>query len=226
MWRATVAIGLGVALAGATIAPTVFAEDPPAAGQNPSHQHDAPAAPGADKPADHMQQHMHQHMEMMHGAKASGPTMPGQDAFGAIAEVVRILEADPATDWSKVDLERLRQHLIDMNEVVLRAAVKQAPVPGGLAMEITGPGRTEQAIGAMVVPHAVELDRMPSFAARTETIPGGVRLTVVAKQPEAAAVVARIRGLGFAGLITEGAHHQAHHLAMARGEALGHRHSH
>jgi len=218
MWRATVAIGLGVALAGATVVPTVFAEDPPASGQNPSHQHDSPAAPGADKPADHM--------EMMRGMKASGPTMPGQDAFGAIAEVVRILEADPATDWSKVDLERLRQHLIDMNEVVLRAAVKQAPVPGGLAMEITGTGRTEQAIEAMVVPHAAELDRMPSFAARTETIPGGVRLTVVAKKPEAAAVVARIRGLGFAGLITEGAHHQPHHLAMARGEALGHSHSH
>jgi len=226
MWRATVAIGLGVALAGVTVVPTVFAEDPPAAGQSPSHQHNSPAAPGADKPADHMSEHMRQHMEMMRGMKASGPTMPGQDAFGAIAEVVRILEADPATDWSKVDLERLRQHLIDMNEVVLRAAVKQTPVPGGLAMEITGTGRTEQAIGAMVVPHAAELDRMPSFAARTETIPGGVRLTVVAKQPEAAAVVARIRGLGFAGLITEGAHHQAHHLAMARGEALGHGHSH
>jgi hypothetical protein len=222
MWRATVAIGLGVALAGATVAPAVFAEDPPASGQNPPHQHDSPAAPGADKHGEHMRQHM----EMMHGMAAGGPTMPGQDAFGAIAEVVKILEADPATDWSRVDVERLRQHLIDMNEVVLRAAVKQTPVPGGLTMEVTGTGRTEQAIGAMVVPHAVELDGMPDWSARTETIPGGVRLTVVAKKPEAAAVVARIRGLGFAGLITEGAHHQAHHLAMARGEALGHSHTH
>lgn len=226
MWRVIVVTGLGVALAGALAAPTVFAEDPPAAGQSPSHQHDAPAPPGADKPADHMRQHMEQHKEMMRKMAGSGPALPGQDAFGAIAEVVRILEADPATDWSKVDIERLRQHLIDMNEVVLRAAVKQAPVPGGLAMEITGAGRTEQAIGAMVVPHAVELDRMPDWSARTETIPGGVRLTVVARTPEAAAVVARIRGLGFAGLITEGAHHQAHHLAMARGGAPGHTHTH
>jgi non-heme chloroperoxidase len=67
---------------------------------------------------------------------AGAPTMPGQDAFGAIAEVVRILEADPATDWTKVDIERLRQHLIDMNEVVLRSEVKQTAVPGGLAMEV------------------------------------------------------------------------------------------
>ena len=54
------------------------------------------------------------------------PTQPGQDAFGAIQEIVRILEADPATDWSKVDLEALREHLIDMNEVTLHAAVVAA----------------------------------------------------------------------------------------------------
>ena len=153
------------------------------------------------------------------------PAAPGQDAFGAIAEIVRVLDADPATDWSKVDLERLRQHLIDMNEVVLRSTVKQTPVPGGLAMEITGAGRTEQAIRAMVVSHAAELDRLPSFTAKTEPIAGGVRLTVVAKRADDAKAVARIRGLGFAGLMTEGAHHQAHHLAMAKGEAIaGHTH--
>jgi hypothetical protein len=164
-----------------------------------------------------------EHMRMMHAG--SGPTMPGQDAFGAIAEIVRILEADPATDWDKVDLERLRRHLIDMNEVVLRSAVTQTPVAGGLAMEVTGAGRTEQAILAMVVPHATELDRMPEWSAKTEPIPGGVRLTVTAKRADDAKLVARIRGLGFAGLITEGAHHQAHHLAMAKGEALhGHTH--
>jgi hypothetical protein len=166
-----------------------------------------------------------EHMRAMHGMAEGLPTMPGQDAFGAIAEIVRILDGDPATDWAKVDIERLRQHLIDMNEVMLRAAVKQTPIPGGLAMEITGAGRTEQAIRAMVVPHAIELGRLPSFAARTESMPGGVRLTVLSRNPDDAKSVARIRGLGFAGLITEGAHHQAHHLAMAKGEALaGHTH--
>ena len=51
----------------------------------------------------------------MQGA-ATSPPMPGQDAFGAIQEIVQILDADPKTDWSKVDLEALRQHLIDMDE--------------------------------------------------------------------------------------------------------------
>jgi len=160
-----------------------------------------------------------------HQPHGAGPTMPGQDAFGAIAEIVRILDADPATDWSRVDLERLRQHLIDMHEVVLRSSVKPTSIPGGLAVEVTGTGRTVGAIRAMVVPHAVELDRMPSLAAKTEPVTGGVRLTVVARKADDPKVVARIRGLGFAGLMTEGAHHQAHHLAMAKGAALaGHAH--
>lgn len=217
MWRAVVAIALGATLASTVVAHTVFAQNRPAAGPGPAHPHGA--MPSHDSP-------MHaQHRQAKHGMASGAPTMPGQDAFGAIAEIVRTLDADPATDWSKVDIERLRQHLIDMNEVVLRSVVEQTPVPGGLAMEITGTGRTEQAIRAMVVPHAVELDRMPSFAARTETIAGGVRLTVVAKRPDDPKSVARIRGLGFAGLITEGAHHQPHHLAMAKGEAVaGHTH--
>jgi hypothetical protein len=217
MWRTALAIGLVVALGGAVAAQTVFAQRQPPAGPAPAHQHGAMPSHGSGTHA--------QHMQAMHGMTGSAPTMPGQDAFGAIAEIVRILEADPATDWSKVDIERLRQHLIDMNEVMLRSAVTQASVPGGLAMDITGAGRTEQAIRAMVVPHAAELDRMAEWSARTETITGGVRLIVVAKRPDDATVVARIRGLGFAGLMTQGAHHQPHHLAMAKGEALaGHTH--
>jgi hypothetical protein len=166
-----------------------------------------------------------EHVRMMRAMAGAGPTMPGQDAFGAMAEIVRILEADPATDWSKVDLERLRQHLIDMNEVMLHSVVNQTPIAGGLAMEISGSGRTEQAIRAMVVPHASELARMAEWSATTVVIPGGVRLTVVAKRPDDTRLLARIRGLGFAGLMTQGAHHQSHHLAMAKGEALtGHGH--
>ena len=207
MWKSTVAIAFGVAVVGAVLTHTVLAQNAPASGQHHGHQSAPPQ--GGD---------MHsQHMPAMRGALGSVPALPGQDAFGAIAEVVRILEADPATDWSTVDLERLRQHLIDMNEVVLRSAVAGTAVAGGLAMEITGTGRTEQAIRAMVVPHAMELDRAPQWSARTEPIAGGVRLVVVARRPDDVRTIARIRGLGFAGLLTQGAHHQPHHLAMARG---------
>jgi hypothetical protein len=165
------------------------------------------------------------HGHSMGSASSGVPTLPGQDAFGAIQEIVRILEVDPSTDWSKVNLERLRQHLIDMNDVTLRSEVKSTPVPGGLAMDVTGAGRTEEAIRRMVGPHAVELNAMSQWSAKTEQIPGGLRLTVVAKKPDDAKTVARIRGLGFIGLLVQGGHHQPHHLAMAKGDEMpGHGH--
>src|SRR5712691_11021820 len=177
-----------------------------------------PPGPGGPGPMSHESMHQGQH-------PADAPAMPGQDAFGAIAEIVRLLEADPTTDWSRVDLERLRQHLIDMNEVVLRAAVKPAQAPGGLAMEITGAGRTRAAIRAMVVPHAAELDKMLRWTAKAEPIAAGARLTVVARDAGDTTTIARIRGLGFAGLLVQGGHHGPHHLAMARGELpAAHRH--
>ncbi|HET7340203.1 MAG TPA: hypothetical protein VFL90_01985 [Methylomirabilota bacterium] len=196
---------LAALLLGAAVA------SPLALAQGPSMPH--PMPPGAMP-----------HGAMGHGAMAAETSQPGQAAFAALAEVVRVLDADPDTDWSRVDLERVRQHLIDMDEVLLRATVTQAPVPGGLAMDVTGSGRTEQAIRAMLPAHAHELDALPAYAAKAEPIAGGVRLTVTAKNAGDAKAVARLRGLGFAGLLTEGGHHGPHHLALARGQAPGHMH--
>ena len=56
----------------------------------------------------------------MHGQQSGltdTVTMPGQDAFGAIQEIVQILQSDPKTDWSKVNIDALRQHLIDMRDI-------------------------------------------------------------------------------------------------------------
>lgn len=182
-------------------------------GQMPHGQMPQGQMPQGAMPHAGMSQGMHQQHHAM-----GGSMQPGQGAFGAIAEVVRTLEADPNTNWSKVDIERLRQHLIDMDEVVLRAAVTAKPVAGGLAMEITGSGRTVQAIRAMIIPHTAELDAMPAWSAKAEALPDGVRLIVLARDPSDAKTVARIRGLGFAGLLVQGGHHGPHHLAMARGE--------
>jgi len=199
------------ALGAALVAGGVWAQapQPMPPGQMPHGQ----MPPGA-MPHGAMPHGMHQ----QHHPAGGGAMQPGQGAFGAMAEVVRILEADPATDWSKVDVERLRQHLIDMDEVVLRASVKATQVPGGLSMDVTGEGRTARSIRDMVMPHAAELDGMPAWSAKAEPITGGVRLTVVAREPGDPQAVARIRGLGFAGLLVQGGHHGPHHLAMAKGE--------
>jgi len=147
---------------------------------------------------------------------------PGQAAFGAIRDVVRTLESDPKTDWSKVNLEALRQHLIDMDDVTMRSEVVQRPIAGGLQMDITGAGRTTFAIRRMITSHGAMLDQSTDYHASVVEIPNGTRLTVTSRNPEDAKAVARIRGLGFAGILTEGDHHAQHHIALARGDAMAH----
>jgi hypothetical protein len=157
-------------------------------------------------------------------AAARMPTLPGQAAFGAIKEIVAILKADPATDWSKVNVEALRQHLIDMDEVTMRAIVVQRVIPGGFEADVTGAGKTIGAIRRMLGNHSKMLSQGPDYRATASQIEGGTRLTVVAAKAGDAELTARIRGLGFAGLITEGDHHVRHHLAIARGDMAAHEH--
>lgn len=153
---------------------------------------------------------------------AQQPKSPGQAAFATITEVVAILKADPTTDWSKVNLDTLREHLVDMNDVVLNASVMKKDVDGGLEMTVTGTGRTVDAIRRMLTMHSMMLGQMPEYQTAVVSAPNGVRFTVTAKNKADTAQVARIRGLGFGGLLTEGDHHARHHLAIARGESHPH----
>lgn len=161
------------------------------------------------------------HLAAMKGCQPL-PTMPGQAAYAAIGEVVRLLKTDPTTDWSRVNIEALRQHLIDMDDVTMHAAVRQRNVAGGAEMDVTGTGRTAAAIQRMVTNHAMMLGQGSDYRTAAVTIPNGVRLTVTARNGADSRMVAQIRGLGFAGLLTEGDHHASHHLALARGDADPH----
>jgi hypothetical protein len=155
----------------------------------------------------------------MHGPhgmmdQAQQPTMPGQSAFGTIQEVVQILEADPTTDWSKVNIAALREHLIDMDEVTLRAVTNEQPLDNGVEITVTGEGRTLQGIKRMVPAHAHELAQI-GWNASTEDLPNGVKFTVTTTDPKQ---VPKLKGLGFMGIMVLGAHHQPHHLMMVKGE--------
>jgi hypothetical protein len=167
-----------------------------------------------------MQEMMRQHQGMMgahagmHGA-ATTPTLPGQDAFGTIQEIVRILDADPNTDWSKVGLEALRQHLIDMNEVTLKADADPKQIDGGLEIAVTGSGRTLIAVQRMVPAWAQTMNGHQGWSTKAGPLPNGELLTVMAADPKE---VQHIRGPGFIGLLVSGSMHQPHHLAMAKGE--------
>lgn len=142
-------------------------------------------------------------------------TEPGQGAFAALSEVVQVLEADPDTDWSRVDLTGLRVHLVDMDRLVSDTVVTENELPDGLVALATGDSETIASLRRMVPAHSAQLaqdDRWTVAATETEN---GIELRVTSDNP---ATAARIKGLGFFGLMASQNHHREHHLMMARGE--------
>ena len=148
---------------------------------------------------------------------SSVPREGGQAAFNAIAEIVSLLEVDPDTDWSKVNVTALRNHLVDMNALTLSATVEAFSEQNGMRFLAKGTGKTLRALQNMVPAHARELDKMPQWSAVGRTVSGGVELTLVTDNE---ATKQKIGALGFFGLMATGAHHQRHHLAMAAGRAM------
>lgn len=169
-------------------------------------------------------QHDHAAMDRAQPSASLTPTEAGQGAFAAIQQIVRILKADSSTDWSKVNLEALRQHLIDMNDVVLHARVAQHDVAGGFEAEVTGQGRTADAIRRMLTEHSRMMEMMGGYHAAATPITGGARFVVTALDSNDRGMVAQLRGLGVIGVLADGDHHPMHHLALARGEPMMHDH--
>lgn len=227
-WKTTIA---GAAIIAGTVY-VLAAQLPPANGPMGMHGHMQQGGMMSDMHSQMMQGRGGMHGEMgqgmhggmqgvmhggMHGQQfgaSAAPTMPGQDAFGTIQEIVQILEADPTADWSKVDITALRQHLIDMNEVTLNAAAAERMLDNGIEITVTGTGRTLDAIKRMVPAHVGELREM-GWNAKTEELPNGVKLTVTASEAQP---LAKLKALGFMGIMVQGGHHQPHHLAMAKGQ--------
>ncbi len=161
------------------------------------------------------------HGQMQPEAAAPSYDLPkegGQSAFAAITEIVALLEADPKTDWSMVDIAGLRDHLVNMNALTLTATAEQSEQSGGMVFTIRGSGTTLRAIQAMVPAHALQLDRFEGWSVSAETTEDGAILRVM---PGDKADLSRIRALGFFGLMATGANHQLHHLAMAKGAMRG-----
>jgi hypothetical protein len=154
----------------------------------------------------------------LHDAGAAQPSEGGQSAFAAIAEIVALLEADPETDWSKVDIAALREHLVDMNSLMLGATASPTVEEDTIRFRVAGEGAVLRAIQAMVPAHAAELDRSGPWSVAAEVTPEGAILVVKSATDDD---LQKATALGFFGLMAKGSHHQPHHLAMARG-MMGH----
>jgi len=155
-----------------------------------------------------------------HGMSEPGaselPSEPGDGSFAAIIEIVAMLSADPDTDWTRVDIDGLREHLVDMNQLVIGASVRSEPLPEGLRMRIGTSGRPGKAASRMVPAHAPFLVAETGWQSEVARDGNEIVWTVTAAD---AGDVARIQALGFFGLMATGDHHRMHHLSMARGEA-------
>ncbi|WP_339868628.1 hypothetical protein [Pseudohongiella nitratireducens] len=151
------------------------------------------------------------------GGAVSGPSRFGQSQFAAIQEIVQMLEQDPETDWSQVNIDALRDHLIIMDLVMTEAEVMSTSFEDGVAHHITGEGDVIAAIQTMVVNHAQQMKTVePTWRVQAHEMNSGVHLEI---RSDDAAQVARIRGLGFAGFMVQGDHHLPHHLMMATGQS-------
>ncbi|WP_035898069.1 hypothetical protein [Labrenzia sp. DG1229] len=139
---------------------------------------------------------------------------PGQGAFAALSEVVRVLESDPDTDWGKVDLAGLRAHLVDMDRLISDAIVEETALPDGLSAIATGDADTVATLRRMVPAHAAQLAQDDRWTVTAIEVENAVELRVTSNNP---AVAARITGLGFFGLMASQDHHREHHLMMVRG---------
>lgn len=144
-----------------------------------------------------------------------GPTEPGQSAFAAIQEIVALLQADPETDWSQVNIEQLRQHLIDMDNVTMRSQV--ASEATGTRFQYRVSGATPEVVASiqrMITAHVATMANETPWNETVKLLENGALLTVEAEDPRQRE---QLSGLGFIGLLTAGMHHQTHHLALARG---------
>ena len=166
-------------------------------------------------------QHQHQSAKEMQKGSAmqnSSPlTMPGNEILGTIQEVVQKLEADPNTDWSKVNLEALRQHLLDMKAFTEEVSViSQKPIENGIIIQVKP--ETERAIGALIrlfKMHPAMLKMEKGWDMITKQDNNQWTISVTTRD---SSEVEEIRALGYIGLLAEGAHHQLHHWMIATGQ--------
>lgn len=148
----------------------------------------------------------------LHGGGRAVET--GQSQFAAIAEIVALLRDDPSTDWSQVEIDALREHLVDMDNVTTRTSVETMIAGETVTFVVTGDGATVLSAQRMATAHAPMLQAETGWQVNIQQIANGVQMSVGSPDEN---TLEQIVGLGFHGLMTIGAHHQQHHMMIALG---------
>jgi len=139
----------------------------------------------------------------------------GTDQFAVIQEVIKKLEANPNTDWEKVNLEALRGHLVEMEDMTLNVSVEQTNIENGLKAIVTP--ITERAYRSMekvLSAHPEQMNAETGWVMTIKKKQDFFELNITADNEKD---IYKIRGLGYIGIMAYGNHHQPHHWAMATG---------
>ncbi|HKJ30679.1 MAG TPA: hypothetical protein VKA34_02575 [Balneolales bacterium] len=141
---------------------------------------------------------------------------PGNAVFGAIQEAIDSLNANPNTNWSKVNVEALRQHLIDMYEFTMNVAViKQNPLPNGNELIVKPSNqRAEVALNHVLTMHPRMLKKEAGWNMTYQKNGNKYTIKVTTQNPKE---VEKIRALGYIGILAYGTHHQRHHWMIVNG---------
>jgi len=164
--------------------------------------------------------HMSHNINSNNHAIARGPsnvlTEAGTDPFAVIQEVITLLEANPDTDWSMVNIESLRSHLVEMQDMTLNVNVEQEPIKLGFkAIIIPTTNRELQSMIRVLSAHPSQMKKETGWDMLVTNNNGIFTLTVTTNQLQD---VNKLRGLGYIGIMAYGNHHQPHHWAMASGD--------
>ena len=140
----------------------------------------------------------------------------GTDPFAVIQEAIALLEANPDTDWSTVNIEALRLHLIEMQDMTLNVTVEQQPISLGFMAVITP--TTNRALQSMSQVLSAHPSQMKEETGWDMVVTNNNGIFTIAVTTDQLKDVDKIRGLGYIGIMAYGSHHQPHHWAMASGE--------
>jgi hypothetical protein len=157
------------------------------------------------------------HSAMMGKQAATGTvlTESGTDPFAVIQEVIATLEANPNTNWEGVDIESLRLHLITMQDMSLNVDVEQSHVSMGFQAIITPTtNRALKSLNQVLSAHPAQMQAETGWDMQVVSSSGVFTITVTTNNLKE---VAKIRGLGYIGIMAYGSHHQTHHWAMVSG---------
>ena len=157
----------------------------------------------------HTQMH---HQQMMQSK--SNLTQAGNDIFATIQEVIVKLDNNPDTDWHKVNIEALRQHLLDMNDMAINVeVVNKKFLKNGLEVVVQAlTTRAETTLERVFKAHPYHLGRETGWDMQVVRKGKQFIVTTITEKTED---VAKIVALSYIGLMAYGNHHQPHHWAIS-----------